>query len=571
VVARGASLPLLINAQDASKEKDMEVEVTLTSSTGQVVYHDRSAATLNQQTSISLPAGLAADQYRMDIVIYSSGEVTQKKTSTFFIAADGWKIDGITSFPPLITTKASVMLKAELQYPAGADPWLRWSRKGAVIAKGSLSSGFDQTLWVAPSDEGVYSITLEMFPSAPQDGTDFPFTSSLLLSSEIFVANGQALAKGDLSPDTSYLLLLHLQGNLPDAGMGARRNGVTAAVPVGSPQVVSVDDGFGYRLDGNSGLQVPWLALPMDGGTLKPFTLSMGVSFDDPSTAGGILSAQAADGSFSLAVLMDAGKSGPDASLSATGVLAMDVPWNGPALAAGKRYLLSLSIVPQGTTMTAQWFLDGIQVSAATAQFAPTGLTQKGSMTIGGDKGFKGVVDELGVYATEPAGRPSTDPDQFLRAETAEYGTSLVLADGFDGTYLSCGFTLTGSGQVSAGTYTLKPGSTLGLPPVPMEGSRITVTVALASSSSRTATLQSQWDGGGSATGPVALTADAGILRFRISADGQFLLVDGGSGERSVPLGAAPAQGAKLLLTLGDPADARSPLVLDHVLAVKDK
>jgi len=65
------------------------------------------------------------------------------------------------------------------------------------------------------------------------------------------------VAKGDLTPDTSYLLLLHMQGNLTDVGMGARRNGITAAVPVGSPQVVSVEDGFGYRLDGGSGLQVP--------------------------------------------------------------------------------------------------------------------------------------------------------------------------------------------------------------------------------------------------------------------------------------------------------------------------
>jgi hypothetical protein len=509
--------------------------------------------------------------YRLDIVIYTNGEQTQKKSSSFFVVADGWKIAGITSFPPLITTKASVMLKAELQYPAGADPWLRWSWKGQVIAKGSLSAGFDQTLWVAPSDEGVYTITLEMFPSAPADGTDYSFTSALLLSSEIFVANGKAVARGDLAPDTSYLLLLHLQGNLTDAGMGARRNGITAAVVQGSPQVVSVDDGFGYRLDGSSGLKVPWLALPMDGGTLKPFTLNMGVSFDDPSTAGSILSARAADGSFSLGVLMDTEKSVPHAILSATGSTTFDIPWNGPALEPGKRYLLSLSILPLGTTMTAQWFLDGMQVSVASAPFAPSGLSQKGSLVFGGDKGFKGVVDEFGVYATEPAGRPSTDPGQFQRAETAAYGSSLVLADGFDGTYLTDGFTLTGSGQLNAGTYSLKPGGTLGLPAIPLEGSRVTFTATLASSSSRAATLDSQWEGGSAAAGPVTLTADSSGLRFRISADGLSLLVDSGSGERSVSLSAAPAQGSKLLLFLGDPTDARAPLAIDQILAVKDK
>jgi len=111
-------------------------------------------------------------------------------------------------------------------------------------------------------------------------------------------------------------------------------------------------------------------------------------------------------------------------------------------------------------------------------------------------------VDELGVYATEPAGRPSTDPGQFQRAETAAFGSSLVLADGFDGTYLPEGFTLSGSGQLAAGTYSLKPGSTLGLPAIALEGSRITTTATLASTSSRAATLNLQWEDGSAAPGP---------------------------------------------------------------------
>jgi hypothetical protein len=146
-----------------------------------------------------------------------------------------------------------------------------------------------------------------------------------------------------------------------------------------------------------------------------------------------------------------------------------------------------------------------------------------------------------------------------------------VLADGFDGTYLTDGFTLEGSGQISAGTCILKQGSRLGLPAISLDGSRVTVTAALAPTSSRTATLEWQWEGGDAASAPVALSADSGGLRFRISADGQSLLVDGGSGERSLALGAPPAQGAGLVLTLGDPADARSPLAVEQVLAVKDK
>ena len=70
----------------------------------------------------------------------------------------------------MITTTASVMLKAELDIPAGADPYLRWSWKGKVLAKGTLGNGFGQILWVAPSDQGVYTITLELFPELASGG-----------------------------------------------------------------------------------------------------------------------------------------------------------------------------------------------------------------------------------------------------------------------------------------------------------------------------------------------------------------------------------------------------------------
>ncbi len=571
IVTKGSTVPLLINAQDASKEKDAEVEVTLTSAAGEVVAHYRSAASLNKQTNIALPPGLAAGLYRLDIVVYSGGESVQKKSMSFFVADDGWKIAGIASFPPLVTTKSSVMLKADLQVPAGANPWLRWSWKGKAIARGTLRNGYDQILWVAPSDEGVYTITLEMFPSSPAAGSDFPFTSTVALSSDVFVANGKAQAKGDLGPDSSYLVLLHLQGNLADSGTAARRSGITEAVPVGKPQIVSLDDGFGYRLDGSSGFQLPWLGLPVDGGTLKPFTLSIDVAFDDPAAAGTVVSALSADGSFSLTVTMDAARGGPRAVLSATGLPAFEIPWQAPALVRAKRALLSLSILPQGTTVTAQWFLDGIQVSAVSGPFAPSGLKQKGSLTVGGPGGFTGVVDELGVFAFDAAGRPSTDPDLYQRAQEALYGSNLVFADGFDGAYLSGDLSLEGPGQINAGTLSLKPGSTLGLPPVKLEGSSVTVTAALSPDSSRTVALHAQWEGDSAPAAQVSLSADADGARFRIARDGRSLVLISGTAERTVALQAPGTADARLLLSLGDPAAAATPLAIAEVLAVKER
>jgi hypothetical protein len=567
IVTSGKPLPLMIAAEDTGKSRDVEVEVTLSSPSGQSVWHNRASAAVNEQAPISLPADLPVGMYRLDLVLYSSGVAAQKKTASFFVAGDGWKITGIKSFPPVITAAASVMLKAELQIPSGSDAWLRWSWKNKVIAKGALSKGLGQVLWTAPSDAGVYTITLEVFPSLPPSGTDFPFTSSLALSTDIFVSSGKTLAGGDLGPEASYLSLLHMQGNLADAGAGARTLGKPRALAVGSPEVVSLEDGFGYRLNGSSGIQVPWLALPLEGGALKPFTVSIDVTLEE--AAGRLLSVAAADGGALLSLSVDPEQHVPQAQLSA-GAASLSIPWTGPALAQNQRFLLSLSIIAQGDSVAAQWFLDGMQVSHGSYPFSLPSLKTDGSALIGGEKGFKGVVDEFGVYYRDPAGRPSTDPDQYLRGQAVKNGTSLVLANGFDGMFLPDGYSLKGGGQLAGGSLALSPGALLGLPTVKTEGSLLTFSAVLGGGSTPAAVLQLQWEGSSQAPLQVPLASDASrVLRFRISADGASLLLPSGGGEKTIAL--PPASGAGLVLKIGAPADASSPLILDSLLAVKDR
>jgi hypothetical protein len=572
VVAAGKPLPLMIAADNPSKGRDVEVEITLTSAAGQSVWHNRTAAVVNEQMPIALPADLAPGMYKLDLVLYSAGEVAQKKSASFFVAGDGWKITGIKSFPPVITAAASVMLKAELQVPQGVDAYLRWSWKSKVIAKGPLSKGFDQVLWTAPSDVGVYTITLELFPSLPPAGSDFPFTSSLVLSTDIFVSNGKTVAVGDLGPESSYLSLLHLQANLNDVGAGAKALGKTQALPIGNPQVVSLEDSFGYRLDGNDGIRVPWLSLPLEAGAVKPFTVSVDLTVDDLASGGTLVSAATADNGFTLAISLDPEQHAPQAVLSAAGAGSIPIPWNGPALAQNQRYLLSLSVVPQAGTLATQWFLDGVQVSQGTLAVALPAIKQDGATVIGGEKGFKGVVDEFGVYSRDPAGRPATDPDLFLRAQAAKLGQSLVLANGFDGMYLPDGWDLEGSGKLAAGSLTLPPGAALELPAVKPDGSPLTVTAALGAGSAAAAVLTAQWDGAGQKPQQYALASDgARTLRFRVSADGSSLTVSGAGADKSLPLPKTPSADAGLLLKIGNPADAAGSIVLDSLVAAKDR
>jgi hypothetical protein len=463
------------------------------------------------------------------------------------------------------------MLRAELEIPSGFDPYLRWSWKGKVIAKGTLSKGFGQILWVAPSDQGVYTITLELFPSSPPADSDFTFMSTLLLSTDIFVTGGKTLERNDLGPESSYLTLLHLQADLTDVGTGVKKAGKSAAVAIGVPQVVSLEDGFGYKLDGASGIRIAWLALPIDNGALKPLTASLGMTFEDLDGARSILNAAAADGSFSLAIGMDPATSAPQALITSGGTAALAIPWAGPTLAQNQRYLLSLSLVPQAGGLTAQWFLDGAQVSAIRTSYRLSAIGQNGTLTIGGNTGFKGTVDEFGVYYRDAAGKPAPDPDLYVRAQALKYGHSLLIADGFDGIYLSRGLTMEGNGVLGAGSLSLPAGAGLTVPQLIPGGSAISVVVDLSSDSARTATLEAQWDGGAQPPVQIPLNADAAGLKFRIGADGVSIVVPSGTAEKSVTLPRPARVDAGLVLKIKNPVEGKSALVLDQLLVVQEK
>jgi hypothetical protein len=571
VFAAGKSLPLLVSGQDASKSGTLEIDVTLTSSAGQSVWHQRTAATLNEQSGIVLPADLAPGLYRLDLVLYSGGEVAQKKSASFFVAKEGWRLTGIRSFPPVIATAATVMLKAELEIPAGSDAYLRWSWKGKVIARGMQGNGYDQIIWVVPPDSGVYTITLELFPSAPPAGSDFPFTSSLALSTDVVVSGAAGSAYGDLAQDASYLSLLRLQASLADTGSGAKKAGRAKAIALGAPEVVTLDNRFGYRLDGSSGIQVPWLALPLQSGSLKPFTISVGISLDNPVAAKRLVNAATADGSFSLDIEMDPQSGGPQARITGTGAPPVLIPWPGQALAAKQRYLLSLSIVPQSASLAAQWFLDGTQVGAASVRWQPVDIRQEGTLTIGGQGGFAGLVDEFGVYVQDNAGRPSTDPGLYARAQALAHSSSLVIADGFDGIYLPDGFALKGKGQIAEGSLSLSPGARIDLPPISSSDSAIAVSVDLADDSARAATLVLTWEGASAAALTLPLAADSTGLRIRVGPQGTAVIVPSGGSEKTVAVPVPEIQGANLLASFENPPDAKSALIIDQVLATKAK
>jgi hypothetical protein len=571
VLTVGQPLPLNITAQDTGKLKDLEIEVTLTSPTGEKAWHDRRAVpALNEDFSLQ-PSDLPTGQYKLDIVVYSAGEVAQKKTSTFFVVGEGWRIAGIKSYPPVITSTAQVLLKAELELPSEADPYLRWSWKGKAFSTGLLSKGTGQTLWTAPPDEGVYTIRLELFPSTPAAGTDFPFSSSLSMTTDVYVSSGGKSDKKYLGADSSYLSLLYLQASLEDTGTGAKKAGKPEAVPIGSPEVVAVDEGFGYRLEGKTGFEIQWLALPMDDGVLRPFTVSVGVTFEDFKTDNAVFKAATSDESFSIGVSVDEKTRIPIAVLAGGKPEELTIPWEGQELDKDARHLLSLSIVPQAKTLSAQWFLDGQQVSAFTAEYVFPGIKSGGKIVLGGEKGFTGILDEFGIFVRDSQGRPSTDPDLYRRAAGRKYGEKLVLAEGFDGIFLPAGFRSTGKTQLGSGSLSVSAESRIELPAVKIGGDALDFRVELSRDSSKAPVLRFLWEGNELPALEIPVNAESNELRFTFAADGQTVSLPEGWGGKSFTLSKTQVADARLVVGFVNQKEAKGPLIIDQLIALKAK
>ena len=569
IVAAGAPLPLQIAARDPQAQKDLEIEVSLTSPAGQSVWKSGRIASpaVNEDLSLQLP-DLPDGQYQLEIIAFSRGEQVRKRSSTFFVARESAIISGIKSFPPVITTGATVLLKAELQAPAGANPYLRWSWKGRVFARGLLGSGAGEALWVAPSEEGVYSIRLELFPSAPPTGADFSFASPGSLTTDLYVTAGMRPARGDLGPEQSYWSLLHLQGNLREAGAAGKKAGRTEAASIGTPQIVQVEDGFGYRLDGRSGIAIPWLVLPVDGGILKPFTISMGLAPESLEAEQRILSVTESDGVFSLTIVLDQGTQSPRARIASGAGPDLDIPWIGPSLQKGRRSLVSLSIVPKGKTLSAAWFLDGEQVSRVSAEVAFAGLKSDGKAVIGGEKGFIGIVDEFGVFYKDEQGRPSPDPGLYRRAALAVHGDALVIAEGFDGPYLPAGFGAEVRVELDGGTLVVPAGANVDLPPVVVGADSVEYRATLAPGSASDARLALIWEGSSAPAVEAALTADAGVLAFTVTSGAAAVTIPSAGGEKSLKVEQPTGPGNALVVRISEPSDARSPLLVDSLLAL---
>src|SRR6056297_4288621 len=105
--------------------------------------------------------------FKLELRLYDqNGELLEQKEIPFFKVQEYPRIVQIETYPPggLYPGSTGLLIPT---VTGGNDVWVRWRMDAELLAKGPLkkfNGGFE---WNAPAQEGVYSITLEVFPEVP--------------------------------------------------------------------------------------------------------------------------------------------------------------------------------------------------------------------------------------------------------------------------------------------------------------------------------------------------------------------------------------------------------------------
>jgi hypothetical protein len=456
LVPVGNSVAYVVHGQRQPGE-ELLLEASLLDAAGAEVWSGTPVSPqLEEELKLKLP-DLPVGLYRLKLELTRGSGAAVDKELSFFYVSGSYAIEGISSFPPTIQPESRILLRADLRYPEGSDPYVRWTQDGQPLGSGRVSEGFHQVSWQAPKAEGVYPVQVELFPAPPPGGRDFRFTSPLLATAKLYVTPSAPGTSEELGPVESYYLLFHFNDSLRDA---ASPEGGEASV-FGAASV----SGSGLRLAENAGARYPHPLLPAADGQPVPCTLTLRLELKEGSAGRDLISTESTDQAFRLKLALD-GEGRPWAELLLPTGAAARLPSGMTALEPGRTYRLDLSLQPTARSLTATWFLDGLQTSLTTVKADGVPVPPGGSTLIGGQNGIRGLISELGVYYLDEGKRPSVDPGIYRWVMERRLGRRLILAEGFEGSRLPEGFQAVPGGAVrlARGSLLLDPEAVLTLP-----------------------------------------------------------------------------------------------------------
>ncbi len=479
-ISEQEAIPIEINMEDLRQEP-AEVVINLSAADGTVVAEQKHFFEDGPE-KVSLPdlllPKIPEGQYTLHYLFYNkSGELFYEEEVPFFYITRNYEISGIRSFPNAIRPRSTAMLKAGITAPEGSDPYLRWKLGDIVAAEGYFSEGARLFSWIAPEVEGIYSVSLELFPVMPT--AEMAFSSEIRMVTEMYVTSEPKPDRSELQPEEDYYSLFHFRGNTLDTGY---RNNPGKASLVGAPELRLEGETYGYHLDGASGFSVRELLLPVKGTTLQPFSLVLKGIIDPFAPEQTFFTAAADDGSFSFWVGTDS-TGRLQAAFSNKDTTAVSTV---PAAAEGRfqkreeeAETIILSVVSDKQPVTILWYSADSFLHGDALSFKPELGNTAGKAVIGGTKGFTGLLDEFGIYHNRRNTESSIIENMYEASLAEEFGLDLRFAEGFDGYALPEHIEYSGEVDLRKGTAALKAGAALKLPPVLLRNEAADISVEL--------------------------------------------------------------------------------------------
>lgn len=381
---------------------------------------------------LALPEDIVPGSYRLVLRTFQGEDLDSEQTLPFFVAGKRPRVSGITSFPVVLQPEAQALLSLDLS-SSDENLWIRWSLEDKVIRRGLLSELSPQITIGTPKTEGIYTVKAEIFLFPPPAGEKWNFSSAIFEESLIYVSREMLPGSYNLDPPESFYILHHFQGEFSDWGSSGTP---MALIPRSEPVLDETLGIFGYRLDqfgGFTGSRFPFPVTPE--GRLEPFSLVMIMGLPEAPGEGELFLGENEAGDFRLSWTIGGGGIPQVEVVSGEKVYNLEVSesWDADAYSS-----LILSVAPdyEGGRLHLSFYQEGEMLARTSDSWEHTGFDQRGRYFIGGFEGAPIVLDELGVYYRDGRGRPSTLPDIFLEDRWKTYGTRLIYADGFDGSYL---------------------------------------------------------------------------------------------------------------------------------------
>lgn len=373
---------------------------------------------------------MLSDGYYAFVFSFSDiqGKDVGSVSASFFVSSVELKVNSLESYPAVIYPGGESLLYTDITAPDGFDSDVVWICNGTEIYRTRLREMAPAVKWRAPADKTAVEMSVGIYPCDPPAGQTFSFLPPVSLSSTIFISVCQPVESGDFRPDSEYDLLFHFRGELNDYSPYAKGRKISIK---GTPQLALDSNVFGYSFDDGAAVEVSVddeSVFGREGGDFVPSTVDFRLNLKSASS-GRIFSVKDSSDKTVFSLSKNNGKVQLTTELESVPVTQF---LNLADYTLTDMTRLSFSVFQNDIKkqFSFVWSLDGYSVSRTTFGYDSVWRSDEKTLTIGGDDGYTGVIDELGIFRV---GDRISD-SLFAEAVQKEFGENCLMADDFIGT-----------------------------------------------------------------------------------------------------------------------------------------